>query len=271
MRELTKELNWDIREERLYTNDQSEVFGYKAIMREDTQETLSVMKTSYSPLTNSEFIEKTQKLSEISGFEVTGYNDFKGGRKVLSFLKNNRGNVDIGGNKMEDYMVIGNSHDGSSSFFVGISSVLIRCESQFSRISNLMKVRHTKNFDAAMEEAYRYFDYYLNLREKMLTSFNRFNSAEINGSTQEELVNFVLEVEKNKEISTRKQNQIDLLNQNIAREKQDLGNTLWALFNGVTRYTTHEISPKEQTFGNMFGTQGKINEKAFDFCEACIA
>jgi hypothetical protein len=55
---------------------------------------------------------------------------------------------------------------------------------------------------------------------------------------------------------------IDFQN-SINIETADLGNNLFGLFNSVTHYTTHKLK-NENTFGNLFGTANKINEKAYD-------
>jgi len=269
MQELQKTLDWDVREKQLFTTENYHVEDYKAIMRDDNKQILSVMKNSYHPLSNTEFKERVNKIAEISKFELEGFTEFKGGSKILSFLRNTRENVHIGGHKLKEYMVIGNSHDGSSSFFIGTSSLLIRCQNQFSEVSKLTKVRHTKNSHGKMQEAYDYFDYYLNKREKMLEMFNKMRNISVDSEVKDKMINFVLDVKETeeKEVSTRKKNQILSLNNFMNIETNDLGENLWGIFNGVTRYTTHGLGEKGANFGSIFGTPAKINEKAFAFCK----
>jgi len=46
---------------------------------------------------------------------------------------------------------------------------------------------------------------------------------------------------------------------------KELGDNLWGAFNGVTKYTTHEITPRNPVFGNIFGIQADINNRALTF------
>jgi len=51
-----------------------------------------------------------------------------------------------------------------------------------------------------------------------------------------------------------------------------IGSTKWGLFNGVTRYTTHQKSSPKREYGKqesiLLGSCGKMNEKAFNFLKA---
>lgn len=48
-----------------------------------------------------------------------------------------------------------------------------------------------------------------------------------------------------KELTTRKRNILDKINASTAIEERELGNTLYTLLQGVTRYTTHELAGGE--------------------------
>jgi hypothetical protein len=276
IRELDKTIDWEIEDKSVFSGDQiglNKIEGYKAIIRDDNGEILSVMKKSYSPMNNSEFLEIVTKIQEISGFNLAGFNEFKGGRKVLGFLENNRENFSIGGNKIKDYFILGNSFDGTSSFFTGTTSVLIRCKNQFSQIIEHNKIRHTKKIKTKLDEYYAYLDFYFNQRDTLYKTFERIGNIKLTEELQEQMINFILGIKENseKELSTRKQNQIELLRTTILTETKDLGENLWGAFNGVTKYTTHEIESRNPVFGNIFGIQGDINKRTLSFVKAHLA
>jgi hypothetical protein len=54
-----------------------------------------------------------------------------------------------------------------------------------------------------------------------------------------------------------------MLAKDIQTSIEEQGETLWALFNGVTRYTNHTTNSKDKDFGLMFGTEAKTNERAY--------
>jgi len=272
IRELDEKIGWEIENKNVFSGDQiglEKVIGYKAIIRNDDGSVLSVMKTSYSPMTNTEYLDIVAKIQEISGFRLAGFNEFKGGRKVLGFLENTRKDFYIGTHKIKDYLILGNSFDGSTSFFTGTSTVLIRCQNQFSQIIELNKIRHTKKIKTKLDEYYAYLDFYFNKRDELYKTFERIGNIKLTEELQEQMINFVLGVKKvtAEELSTRKQNQIELLRTNIVTEMKELGDNLWGAFNGVTKYTTHEITPRNPVFGNLFGSQADINNRALAFVE----
>jgi len=273
LRELDNQLTWDVEKKSLsLLNDSTPISDYTAIVRNDNNHILSIMKDSYLPMTNREFSTAVEKIQEISGFNLTGYNEFKQGRKVLAFLENNIEDFYIGGHKIKDYLLLGNSFDGSTSFFQGTSTILIRCQNQFSKIQVHSKIRHTKQFNAKLDEYYSYLQFYFNQRKELYGFFNQIGNVRVTEKLQEDLINFVLNIDpKTEELSTRKKNQIENLRLNILSETKDLGDNMWGAFNGITKYTTHDISPKEEVFGNVFGIQADINNRAIEFMEKQLA
>jgi hypothetical protein len=275
MRDIDASLTWEIENKNIFSGDETgadKIEGYKAIIRNDNSKVLSVMKKSYSPMTNAEFIEIAEKLKEISGFELSGYNEFKDGKKVLGFLKNTKGDISIGGHKMEDYMLIGNSFDGSSSFFIGTTTKLIRCQNQFSLIHEMNRIRHTKHFKSKLDELYAYLQTFFFEREKMLEDFNTMREIKISEEIKEKMIKFVLGVDETsgKKISAHKETQITLVRESMFTEIADLGENMWGAFNGITKYTTHELEASNPTFGNVFGQPADINKKAFDYAMSLV-
>lgn len=65
------------------------------------------------------------------------------------------------------------------------------------------------------------------------------------------------------DLTTRKRNILDKINQSVAIEMQNTGANLFSLYNGITRYTTHDLA--DGNVGElMFSNAGKINSLALD-------
>jgi hypothetical protein len=266
LRDLDSMINWEVEKKDIFT-DGEKIDGYQAIRRNDNNKVLSVMKTSYSPMLVTEFLETVEKIKEISGFELVGFNEFREGRKILGFLKNNRENFYIGNHKIDDYMLLGNSFDGTSSFFQGTSTVLIRCTNQFSQIHQHNKVRHTKNFKEKMDEFYSYLNFYFNERAKLYSTFEKLGNIKFTEEMREKMIKFVLNVPEisDKELSKRKENQMSILRDSILTETKELGENLWGAFNGITHFTTHKIDSRNPVFGNVFGSVADINTRGMEY------
>lgn len=276
-------LNWEISEQPVYTGSPLHtvydgttqhnikiVEGVKALVRDDNKDVLSIKKDSYNPLTNARFMEIAEFIKQYSGFELSGYQEYKNGAKVLGYLKNTSDVQKIGGHVIEDYMLIGNSFDGSTSFFSGCVTELLRCTNQFGRINQVSRIRHTLGNEGKINELLEQIEQHFASRSYMYNSFNRMGEKIVSDELFEKALNYILEIDVNTEISTRKANQKDLLTSCISTESRALGKNVWGLFNGVTWYTTHELNSKEKVKGNIFGTPYKINERAFEFCNSLV-
>jgi hypothetical protein len=265
---LQNSITWDVIETPVYANN-TKCAGYKAITRSDNGSLLNIAKKSYTPTSNGRLVEVAEKLSEITGFSLEGFDTFNSGRKVLGYLKNNR-EVKVCDFPMHDYMVIGNSHDYSTGFFIGTSTIMLRCENQFSKINRQMKVQHTRNHNTRIDELIRYFENYIAERNKLFCKMEDFSKVQIDEQIINGLINRLLLMDSKEEVSTRKANIRKEVEQSIIRECSDIGNNLLGLFNGITHYTTHIKKSKEKVFGNVLGTLATTNEKAFQFCESLL-
>lgn len=150
------DLNFEILESPVYYMDSSGLIArsdkHKALVHSVSNEALSIMSDSYNPLSIKDFKEITNKLQKVSGFELEKQQVWKGGRVVLSYLKNNADVKTIAGFPTNNYLVFGTSYNGISQTFLGSSSVLIRCMNSFGRISKDNKIRHTINADVKINE-----------------------------------------------------------------------------------------------------------------------
>lgn len=273
---MKEKLSFEIKETPILFDHNGQVMtdtAHKAIVSENG-DLLSVMKSSYNPMYNEDFVKSVERMSEVSGFSLSGYNEFKGGRVVLGFLKNNSDSFNVGGHKIDDYLVLGSSHDGTWPFFIGTSTMLIRCTNAFSQISKMEKVRHTKSAPKKREELFQALQVYFAHRKKMYENFEKMMDIKVDEQIVNDAKNYILQISNEDmlldKVSTRKLNQLESLNMDIISEMNDVGGTAFGLFQGVTKYTSHTVKQKEEVFGNIFGTVANINKRAYEFTTALI-
>jgi hypothetical protein len=211
-----------------------------------------------------------EKLSQMTGFGIAGYSDFKGGRKVLGYLKADKMQKLLGW-EMENYMVIGNSHDGTTGFFIGTSEIMIRCMNQFSRISQNLKAYHTKNNIVRIDELVGMFKQYQQEQQALYEKMKQYKKIKVDEHIISALTERLFRIESgHEEISTRKMKLTLEFKNSLDREMADLGQNLFGLFQGVTHYTTHVKKTKEDVFGNILGQNAKMNNRAMVFCDALV-
>lgn len=104
----------------------------------------------------------------------------------------------------------------------------------------------------------------------MFQTLNLFEGAYVTDQEIEGLKRKVLNIapsENIKEISTRKANQLAMLNTSIEKEMTAIGRNCFGLFNSVTHYTTHKKKQKHETIGNVMGGKAKLNDIAYNYCK----
>lgn len=273
--EITQQINtidWEVEERPIFANG-LKITGYKGLFRGNSDNLLSIQKSSYTPTPNSRFIEVAEKLNEITGFPIKNYFDIDGGKKTLAFLECTEP-IQVCGHEFKDYLMLGNSFDGSTGFFIGNSSMMVRCSNRFSKNFRQLQVMHTKNNSQRIDDLCRTFDMFMNQRKQLFKQMETFEQVKIGDSIKkaliERLTRMTDEEKLGTDISTRKSNIISLINNSIETECRALGNNTFGLFNGITHYTTHVKQSKSGIFGNPFGSLNDMNQTAFKFCNELV-
>lgn len=272
--ELNSTIPWDIFTDKVYRtqpNGETKLIkGYKALVRDDNDKELALHKDSYKEMSNAEFLKRVDGIKEVSGFNLKGFQDLRGGNILLGFLENNIEKFEIGGHQIKDYLVVGNSHDGSSGFFLGTSTRFLRCENEFASLKRFVSIRHTANADERLEEFMHYFTQYIYNRNNLYTKFNRFGEVIVSDEVREQMALYILSLHKQEkldELTDNQKSKIQLVHSCIDTEINALGDNLWGLFNGITRYTTHHMGANTPVFGNALGGKATVNNRAFNFAE----
>lgn len=265
--ELKNQINWEIKEKGIKSDDGIEIPSHKQIRRDDDNTTLSIVRSTYKPLYNSQFKEVCDLISE-KGFQLEGFSEFKNGKALIANFRNNL-IENIEGLPMENYLTLGNGHDYQTPIFLGTVDYLIRCQNAFGQIKKFLKVTHSKNMTNMLtSRIIEYFNQYIDKEKQKIETYKKFAGVKIDSRVMNTLTDRLLDIDKksNEEISTRKKNMKEEILSCIERETSDLGKNLFGFFNGVTYYTSHCYGSKnkEKVFGNFFNKAYDYNNKAFN-------
>ena len=268
-KDLKLQLKWEVNENPSHYQNKYGMWtenDTKTLTRSDNDRKLVVVNNTFGVMKNQQLVEGVERLRAVSGFNVKGYDDsFHGGRKVLAYLENPNNNLVINGSPIKSYLVLGSANDGSKSTFIGTTDIVLSCMNQFSQITQLNVIKHTLKHDAKFNTMIKEFQNYLINRKHMVEKLERFADLDINRDAQIKLIENLLKFEglELKEVSTKKRNIFERVLENVELETDIHGRNGWGVFNGITRYTTHELEPKNEVFGNYFGTQNTLNQKIF--------
>jgi hypothetical protein len=268
--DLQPKLNWDIRLEPVILNKSFDT-GKKAIIRNDTNQLLSIVGKHYEPVTNYQLMHFTDALTKSGEFELKGFDELNDGKIVMAFLKNTNPNLKINGCSNEEYMFVGNSFDGTKRFHIGTASNLIRCSNQWSATLKVFNKKHTSYLDINDTIAQDIIRNYKSKKGILYESFDGMESVRVDENVITRLIKevHVMLATDSKAIKQKdwtSSPSMLTLRKSIDREMKDLGNNAFGLFNGVTWYTTHEMRTSDLVTSQISGTANLINQKAFRFC-----
>lgn len=272
---------WDERKSDIFGEDRP-VFG--------------VVSDQYKPLQNSEafaffdpLIDEGQATYETAGALGKGERVW-----VLAKLTNP---IDIKGDKTEKYLLLSNSHNGKSSVQIKFTPIRVVCNNTLSMAlahNANYQVVHTRQLDEHMKQAQDLFSMITSEYADMETKFKKL--VEIPVEDEKRLNDYLLRVypepvkpvdrdkipdwERRVEAATRDRTCCSWLYQNSPRQPvKEVRNTLWAVYNSVTEYVDHCISPTRiRPFSSAvhlnsiwFGSRAAVKVHAFAVAGACAA
>jgi hypothetical protein len=272
-------LDWDVNKIPLITNEENGSLktGSYGIFRSDNNGWLSTQGKNYVPLQNfdlvSSVITASQNIREFNLDEVHA-GQLSQGRKIYVQLPME--DEEIGNSKVNRWITALNSHDGSSCVAFGSQQTVVICQNTFyMAYKNLTHVRHNMNAKDKLMAMANDLNNSL-MEDKLLTEqFKRWVDIPVTPIQIEMVKKSIVSLTEEKEgekISMRKQNQLIKIDRAIEQEFSLEGENLWGLFNGVTRYTNHNMSLSktrdEIKESLMVGQGARINKIAFNQIQA---
>ena len=259
--------------------------NYFATVRTDTRDVLGLVGNRYEVVQNSQAFDFVDEIvgSREAVFETAGA--LGKGEKIFVTAKL-PGNIRIKGTDdiIEEYILFTSSHDASDPVIAGLTPVRVVCNNTLNmalkRLSNKIKLRHTKNvhdkIEMGLELMGLYRQYSMEFSETLNALCNvKATEDTLNSITQQLIFNSEEIVILNKEglisdrISTRKKNQYEELqmyvDQGVGQELHR-GTLLW-IYNGVSSYYSNakEYKSDEDRFVSITeGTANKVVQKTFN-------
>ena len=145
-----------------------EIPGYYATVRQDTREVLGVVGERYRIVQNHEaFAFVDQLLGSDIHFETAG--SLHGGRRVwvLATLPEH---VKVGGDSVRPYVLLMNSHDGSTAVIAATTPIRVVCQNTLNwglkDARQKFSIRHTEAVTQRVHEARRVLDLSINYYEQ---------------------------------------------------------------------------------------------------------
>jgi hypothetical protein len=274
-------LNYEVAHAPVYSflpenKEYNRIEGKRLIYNKNTGQPINVMTDSYK------IIQNADAFSIIKPF----FGDIKPvwsgaiDNGAVAFMQCSIGKtINISGDKINRYLFIVNSHDGSSSLKISFSPVRQACDNmlvQLMRVPCYASIKHTTNASAQIfdvESALIAEKVYARTMEE---TFLKLRDYRITQNQIEYVINTVVgneETQENtdititvpaKEISSRKKNLIEKMKQYVkygVGQEYHENSALW-LFNGISSFYQNEYVNKNSELQLKSVLNGNVNRKS---------
>jgi phage/plasmid-like protein (TIGR03299 family) len=155
-----------------------EIPGYYATVRQDNRTVLGIVGERYRIVQNRKAFEFVDQLLGSSlHFETAG--SLNGGRRVwvLATLPQH---VEVGGDQVRPYVLLMNSHDGSTAVIAATTPVRVVCMNTLNwglqRARQKFSIRHTEQINRRVHEARRVLELSIDYYEQFAATGNQLAS-----------------------------------------------------------------------------------------------
>ena len=245
----------------------------KVLYRSDTHAALSVVSKRYKVVQPHDVLEFYRDLTEAGGFELETAGVLKEGKKLWALAKTGQSTVLKGGDKVNAYLLLGTSCDGTLCTTAQFTSVRVVCNNTLTLAvgdsTGAVKVPHSRTFDPKL------------VKQELgigLTAWDRF-VADIKEMAARpvhkfEATNFLVNVLGDPELPLVDQpNQKALQNvyalfsgNGMGANLESANGTAWGLVNAVTQFVDYERRARSQDYrldSAWFGQGANIKAKAY--------
>lgn len=148
-------LDWSVIQKEVYTEDGTMIPGYKANLRDTDSAALGIVSDRYKVVQNEDAFRFTDDLLGAGvAYETAGA--LQGGRKVWMLARMPHRYI-IAGDEIAPYMVVMNSHDGSSGIKVAMTPIRVVCQNTLNlalgSAKRIWTTKHTENVMSRVHEA----------------------------------------------------------------------------------------------------------------------
>ncbi len=125
------DLDWDVIQKAVYTEDGTLISGYKVNTRSTDNAALGIVSDRYKVVQNRDAFRFTDDLlGEGVTYETAGA--LQGGRKAWMLARMPQRYI-VAGDEIAPYLVVMNSHDGSSGIKIAMTPVRVVCQNSAMR------------------------------------------------------------------------------------------------------------------------------------------
>lgn len=276
-------LNYTVEKRPLYApgweGTMVEAEGHYGNVRTDTNDILGIVKGRYKIVQNKDafgffdaIIDKGEAIFETAGALGKGERIFVTAKLPEDMI--------VRGERVEKYIMLTNSHDGTSTIIAGFTPIRVVCNNTLTaalkNLDNKVSISHTASAESRLKEASRvmgiaskYMDEVNMTFESMTT--RKLSDLEMKYFIETVMKNGIKEDKSDKEASTRMKNLVDQVYSfaitHPTQTTEAAYRTLWGAYNGISGYYNFlkDYRNADQKMKDMnYGYANDKISKAFD-------
>ena len=249
----------------------------RATVRETDGKFLGVVGPRYNPLQNAEALDWFQPFLDSGEASLHTAGSLDDGKKVWVLAQLNREpSVIVPGDEVRKFILLSNSHDGTTSVRPGFTPIRVVCANTLaaahsSTASKMIRIRHTRLLSSNLEKVRDIMNAANAEFEATAEQYRHLASKAFNRHDVRKYVKVLLGVEKENDLNlpTRTKNTIEEILHRVHGPKQSqpgVYGTWWAAYNGYNEYLNYERGRNADNRMNSlwFGTGATDNKKALD-------
>jgi phage/plasmid-like protein (TIGR03299 family) len=276
-------LNYTVEKRPLYApgwaGTMVEAEGHFANVRTDNNDVLGVVKSRYRIVQNKDafgffdtIIDKGEAIFETAGALGKGERIFVTAKLPEDML--------VHGERVEKYIMLTNSHDGTSTIIAGFTPIRVVCNNTLTaalkNLDNKVSISHTASAESRLKEASRVMGIASKYMDEVNMTFESMTTRKLSDLELKYFIESVMkasikEDKSDKEASTRMKNLVDqVYSFTITHPTQTTEaayRTLWGAYNGISGYYNFlkDYKNADQKMKDMsYGYANDKISKAFD-------
>jgi len=276
-------LNYTVEKRPLYApgweGTMVEAEGHYGNVRTDTNDILGIVKGRYRIVQNKDafgffdtIIDKGEAIFETAGALGKGERIFVTAKLPEDML--------VHGEKVEKYIMLTNSHDGTSTIIAGFTPIRVVCNNTLTaalkNIDNKVSISHTASAESRLKEASRVMGIASRYMDEVNMTFESMTTRKLSDLEMKYFIETVMkgsikEENSDKEASTRMKNLVDQVYSfaitHHTQTTEAAYRTLWGAYNGISGYYNFlkDYKTADQKMKDMnYGYANDKIAKAFD-------
>lgn len=244
--------------------------GRFVTVRTDTDGALGVVGGNYTVLQNKTAFSFFDAMiaEKRAVYSRAGHVD--GGARIWIMAKLPETVKIMGVDAVDSYVLIHNSHDGSSAVAMELMALRQVCSNGLKVLTQTagFRFRHTSTMGQKVEQARSALNISVQTMEQFLEAADAMARKKLNAQIVEEFLK-AIDLNKVADESTRRENQrmevLRLIESGIGHQEPAIRNSLWTAVNAVTQYVDHKPGNDERRLSSMwFGHGADIKARAYE-------